>query len=202
MAEKYTTDPILIGEGRLSFVYAFERAKDENGKESKYETTLLLPPGFNTAPLLAMLWDAWHLRWTKDQKKWPVGATVRTPDKVIRDCRERAKYTGYEEGWHFVSARTDYEPLVRDRTRAKVMEQDGKMRFPRLGKNDSDEVYAGRWAHISANAYTFQNKTTGVTLGLEGILLGRHDTRFAGGGSRADKSFDDVAEEITESALD
>lgn len=159
MAEKYTTDPILIGEGRLSFVYAFERAKDENGKETKFETTLLLPPGYNAQPIKDMLWEAWHLRWGKDRSKWPVGKTIRTPDDVIRDCRERAKYAGYEEGWHFISARSDYAPLVRDRTRAKVMDTDGKMKFPRVLEAEKDEVYAGRWAHISANAYSFVNKT-------------------------------------------
>lgn len=201
MAEKYTTEPILIGEGRLSFVFAFTKAKDENGKETKYETTLLLPPGYNVQPIKDMLWQAWHLRWGKDQSKWPVGKTVRTPDDVIRDCRERSKYAGYEAGWHFISARSDYMPLVRDRTRAKVMDE-GALKFPRLTEADADQVYPGRWAHISANAYTFVNKTTGVTLGLEGILLGRHGDRLAGGGSRADKNFDDVAEEMGESPMD
>lgn len=205
MAQKYTTDPILVGEGKLSFVYAFERAKDQRtGKETKYETALLLPPGYDTKPLLDMMWEAWFLRFGKDQAKWPKGNRlnpVRMPEDVIRPCEERSKYAGYLPGWKFFGARSDYSPKVRDRTRAKVFEADGVARFPLVTPEETALVYPGRWAHLSVNAFTYQNESTGVSLGLEGILLGRNDTRLAGGGSRADTTFDQVAEEMVEDPM-
>lgn len=191
MSENKSTDAILVGPGRLSFPSIFERAKDQVTKaETKYEVTLLLPPDTDLGPLKAMLKQAWINKFGADPKKWPVGPTVRKPENVIRSAAERPKHFGDFEGWHFISARTDYEPVVRDQTKDKVYEQDGKQRFPRVGAEQADLVYAGRWARIIVNAYAYQNKTTGVSLGLEGLLLGRNDTRLAGGGSRADSVVD------------
>jgi hypothetical protein len=207
MAENKSTDAILVGPGRLSFPSIFERAKDQQTKqETKYEVTLLLPPDTDLAPLKAMLQEAWVNRFGKDPKKWPTGPTVRKPENVIRSCAERPKHFGEFEGWSFISARTDYEPLVRDQTKEKIYEQDGKQRFPRVTADQADLVYAGRWARIVVNAYAYVNKTTGVSLGLEGVFLGRNDTRLAGGGSRADAVADDydgLAQEMEEeTALD
>jgi hypothetical protein len=165
--------------------------------------TLLLPPDYDTKPILDMLWQAWHLRWGKDEKKWPVGSRVnplRMPEDVIRDAGEKTKFAGYLPGWKFISARSDYMPVVRDRTQPRQME-DGQLRFPILPVERKDECYAGRWAYISANAYSYANKTTGVSLGLDGILLGRNDARLSGGGSRSNKSFDDIAEELVEDPM-
>jgi hypothetical protein len=222
MADKSSTDAILfpaplpkgttpgahnLGWGRISFPFVFERAKDKVSKQdTKYEVCLLCPPGTDFAPLRAILLDAMERRFGKDQKKWPTGPNARRPEDVIRPCEERPKHFGDFPGWHFISARTDYAPLVRDQTKEPVYEQDGKRRFPRVTAEQADLVYAGRWARLAVNAYAFTTIKQGVSLGLEGVWLGKNDTRLAGGGSRADSvadNLDDLAQEMEEeTALD
>jgi hypothetical protein len=200
MADKYSTQPIRIGEGRLAFVSVFDKAKNrETGLETRYETTLLLPPGYNTQPILDMLWEAWEMRWTKDKKKWPVGTRLnplRMPEDVIRSCEEKAKFAGYLPGWHFITAGSQqYKPTVLDRTQP----YDTRLKsFPVLTDDRKAECYAGRWAFISANAYTYINQSTGVTLGLSALLLGKNDEPLAGGGGAGTRAFDDIAEEVIE----
>jgi hypothetical protein len=171
---------VRIGPCRLSFPSLLKPKANDQGV-LKYETTCLLPPGYDTAPLLAALWHAWHEKFGKDQKKWPKGPTVRTPDKVIRDCSEKPHLAGYEEGWSFVSLRSDGAPEVVDRDGAAVL--------------DFKEVYPGRWAYVTGNAYIYSKPTTGATFGLNNVMLRKHDTSFGGSGPKASTEFDDIADE-------
>ncbi|WKV16946.1 hypothetical protein [Microcystis phage MJing1] len=186
--KKPATKSVKVGPGRLSFPALLEPEENDQGK-LKYGTTILLPPDYDTKPLLDELWRAWKEKFGQDPKKWPKGSTVRTPDKVIRDASEKPHLAGYEEGWSFISARADNKPGVVDAMVRPVTEK--------------REVYPGRWAYITVNAYCYTKPTTGVTFGLNNVQLLRDDTPFGGAAPKAETEFDTVAEEMEqESALD
>lgn len=172
--------------GRLSFPSLLEGKEMEPGK-IKYEVTILLPPETDLAPYRREMERVWIENFGNDPKKWPKGPSVRTPDKVIRDCTEKA-YSGYEEGWHFIALRSNKAPQVVGPQRGP----DG--RFALI--TDTSEVYPGRWANVTGSAYCYTFPTTGITWGLNNVQLLKHDTPFGGVGPRAENEFEDVAEEM------
>lgn len=174
---------VKVGGCRLSFPSLLKPKANDQGA-LKYEVTCLLPPTFDVAPLEAALWAAWHEKFGTNKAKWPKGPTVRTPDRVVRDCTEKSHLKGYEEGWRFITLRGDNAPEVVDRDRAPV--------------TDPKEIYPGRWANVTGNAYVYLKPTTGVTFGLNNVQLLRHGESFGGSGPRADSEFDVIAEDSEE----
>ena len=187
MADKKKFDGklLLSPAGRLSFCSLFEARETDLG--DKFETNVIVPPGpkgvdsLELKAIRAELQRAMEFEFGTDPKKWPKNA--RTPDDVIRDAADNAKFKGYEEGWVYFSARcnADSPPQVVDAVRQEV--------------KDEKEVYPGRWARLAVRAYPYDNKSKGVSLALVHVQLLRHDDRLAGPPAAKD-IFDDMAEEI------
>lgn len=170
---------VVAGPGRLSFPFVFEPQVTENGE--KYSVTLLLPPGFDTKPLLAALNDCAREAWGPDRAKWPKKA--RLPEDVIRDATEKT-LAGYEEGWKFISASSKQKPGVVDANKDDV--------------TDSEAVYAGRWGRINVTPYAYAAKgNVGVSFGLNSLQILKNDTSFGGRGN-AKNDFDAWAEDMEE----
>lgn len=167
---------VLVGPGRLSYPHLFQPQKQDDGSE-KYSTVLLLPPDADLAPLRKALQNAWTDKFGTDQAKWPKKA--RKPDDVLADAEE--KYGPDFAGWTAVSARSSDEPGVVDPARIKV--------------TDKRETYPGRWARMTCAAFGYDNKTKGVTLGLNNVQLLKHDTPIAGK-ARAEDDFDDYVDDM------
>lgn len=182
MAQSNQADPattkIIIGPGRLSFPYLFEARETENGE--RYMTSLLLPPDYNLKPILAALNAAAVAGFGKDRAKWPKG--MRKPEDVIREAAEKSQFEGYEEGWHFIGANATQQPGIVNGMREDV--------------SDPRQVYPGRWAKISCNAFWYKNKTAGVSLGLNNVQLLKNDNTF--GRTSAKNDFDDEVEDMEE----
>lgn len=180
MSDKTELTRVKVGPGRLSFPYIFEMQNSEGGP--KFGTTILLPPDYDTKPIIAALTAAAEAAWGKDKAKWPKQA--RKPEDVIRDCEEKSQFEGYAPGWKFISlsAGPKSPPGVVDALREEV--------------TDPKEVYPGRWARLSANAYAYKNKTVGVTLGLNNVQLLRNDNSFGRASAKSD--FDDYVEDSDE----
>lgn len=175
MAEK-----LIIGPGRLSFPALFEPARNQDGSPGdKYQLTILLPPDYDTAPLVKALADAAVEKWGADKSKWPKG--LRGPKEVIRDAADKSHLAGYADGWKFISLKSKNKPGIVDAMKADV--------------TDPREVYAGRWARVSARAYAYDNVLKGVGFALGNVQLLQHDAPFSGGG-RAQDDFDAVAESL------
>lgn len=187
-----TPTKLLIGPGRLSFPHLLEPQEGDNGP--RFSVAILLPPTTDLAPLKAALAQAWTDKFGVDKAKWPKGDTVNTPDKVIKladnvyDTSGDLRYPGFE-GWYVVNAgcSADYPPEVVDANTDPV--------------TDKRQIYAGRWARISVNAYGYRNKKTGVTFGLNNAQLLKHDKALAGK-APARNDFDVVAEEMAVDAED
>lgn len=182
MSQSTKPDPettrVRIGPGRLSFPFLFEPRDTENGP--KYMTSLLLPPDYDVQPILTALTNAAIAGFGSDRSKWPKG--MRKPADCIRDCEEKEKFEGYLPGWKFISANAKEAPGIVSAMREDI--------------TDPKQVYPGRWAKISCNAFWFKNKTTGVSLGLNNVQLLRNDGTF--GRTSAKSDFDDEVETMEE----
>lgn len=169
--------PVLrVGPGRLAFPHLLEKFSQDNSPP-KYSTVLLLPPGYDIAPIRKALTDLCVATWGP-REKWPAGA--RYPDAVIRDCEEKPRLAGYEPGWKFISCSSDQQPAVVDGMREDV--------------TDAREVYGGRWANVTMRPFCYDNRSVGVSLGLNNVQLLKKDTAF--GRTSAKQDFDDVYEPV------
>lgn len=169
---------LTIGPARLSFPALLKPMSAEMG--GKYGVTLLLPPDYDTKPLFKALEDAAVEKWGPDKAKWPKG-NFNGPKSVIRDAADKSHLAGYEPGWKFVSLKSKNPVGIVNGALDKV--------------TDEKEVYAGRWARVTARAYAYDNVLKGVGFGLGNVQLLKHDTAFSGAG-RAEDDFDAYAEEL------
>lgn len=190
-AAEVTNTKLMVGPGRLSYPHLLEAQETENGP--RFSCSLLLPPTYDVGPIKAALRAAWVKKFGADQSKWPKGDSVRTVEKVIKkaeDCfrqEDGSRLYGPEfDGWFVVPASCNaaYPPEVVDGNTDSV--------------TDKREVYPGRWARATVNAFGYANRTRGVTLGLNNVQVLKHDTPL-GGKARAKSEFDVVAEEMAES---
>lgn len=168
---------LVIGPGRLSFPALFQPQRAEFG--GKYAVTLLLPPDYDTKPLVKAMEEAAVEKWGADKSKWP--KPFWGPKQVIRDCSEKAGLAGYEAGWKFIGLKSKTQPGVVNASLEKV--------------TDEKEAYAGRWIRVTAKAYAYDTVTKGVGLGLQNVQLLKHDAAFSGAG-RPQDDFDAMAEDL------
>jgi hypothetical protein len=167
--------PVLrIGPGRLAFPNLFEPKASNDGGDEKYETTLLLPADYDVAFILKALTDVCVVAWGPDRARWP--STARKPEQVVRSCNEKQHLAGYERDWHFITCRSGEPPSIVGWDKSPVTSE--------------REVYGGRWANITARPYCYNNRTIGVSLGLNNVQLLQNDNKFAR--TSADQDFDVV----------
>lgn len=168
---------LIIGPGRLSFPALFQPMSADMG--GKYGMTLLLPPDYDTKPLVSALDEAAVKKWGEDKSKWP--KKMNGPKQVIRDAVEKAHLAGYEAGWKFIALKSQTKPNVVGPDLSDIL--------------DASEAYAGRWVRVSARAYAYDNVLKGVGFGLQNVQLLKHDDKFGGSGP-AKNDFDPIAEEV------
>jgi hypothetical protein len=152
----------------------------EVGQPEKYSCTILLPPGHEGLALLeAALEAAAIARWGR-KSEWPRLLKGITRDPVIKDVADYPKIGIREPGWSLVRASSLEPPGIVD---AKLVE---------VAKPDlRSEVYSGRWAAVSVNAFAYDRPTgPGVSLGLGNIQLLKHDTRLGAPRMKPGEEFD------------
>lgn len=176
---------------RMSFPHILKARAAEEGGKPRFELTMLLPPGTDLAPFKTALRAAMTEKHGDDPKKWP--RLKRKPDDVIRDF---AKYNAEEAktslpgdwtGWTMIrtAAPEDRPPGVVGSTKGG----DGK--FPII--TDSREVYGGRWARATVEAYFYSRKDgSGVTFALVNVQLLKHDVSFGNGVTKPEDDFDNA----------
>lgn len=189
-ARKVRTPPF-----RLSFPWILTPKEDkgDDGKPKKtYQLSMLLPPGADLKPFKAALRAAMAEKFGDDSKKWP--NLRHKPDDVIRDFGQynagaKKPLAGDWTGWTLVRANApeSYPPGVVGATKGP----DGK--FPAV--RDAREVYGGRWARATIEAFHFAHKGGGVTFGLKNVQLLKHDTNFSGAVTAPEDDFDNASEE-------
>lgn len=157
-----------------------------------YQNPMLFPPGTDPTPFRAALKAAMIEKFGEDSNKWP--DLRHKPSDVIRDfgrlnAQKKKPLAGDWAGWTLIGANSDekHPPGVV----GPVKGPDGK--FPVV--KDPREVYGGRWARASIDAFYFSVKGGGVTFGLKNVQLLKHDTHFSGAVSAPESDFDNASEE-------
>jgi hypothetical protein len=153
------------------------------GQPEKYSVTLLLPPGHaGIERIEAALHAAAGQRWGK-RSEWPRPLRGISRDPVIKDCADYLKIGIREAGWSFVRASSTEPPGIVDHAVQELNKADLRR-----------EVYSGRWATVSVNAFAYEQMTgAGVSLGLGNIQLLKHDTRLGAARPKPGEEFDPTA---------
>jgi hypothetical protein len=159
---------IITPKCRLSFVHLIspnENSKTKKGAP-KYQVSLLIPPKTDLTLMKKSAAAAAKEKWGGDMPK-----KLKTP---FLDAGEY-DYEGYEKGWTLIRASTTRKPQIVNARNQPV-------------GDDHAEIYSGRWACVSLNAYGYDTDgNKGVSFGLQNVQLLDHDTPFAGGASAEDE---------------
>lgn len=191
---KFRTEPF-----RLSFPSLPPMKPRKNAKSGKeqFELTALCPPqtaAIERAKAMKAFEAAMEEKFG-DKSKWP--KLKRKPTDVLRDFEEynsdgEKPLPGDWKGWLMfrANATTKYPPNVV----GPVKGPDGK--FPVI--TDEREVYGGRWARATIEAlyYDHEEGGKGVTLSVVNVQLLKHDKKFGGSVTAAEKDFDDATPEM------
>lgn len=172
---------------RMSFPSLITPRKDElTGKES-FEVTMLLPPGTDLKPFKTALINAMVEKFGPNEKTWP--RIKRKPDAIIVDfdaanSAANKPLPGDWAGWTKISARCPGDKTLR--IVGNVRDRSGDYAVI----TDNNEVYGGRWARAEVQAFYYSVNGGGLSFGLRGVQLGKHDTPF--GGASVTKWDDDL----------
>jgi len=141
----------------------------------------LIPPTVDLKALRHALKSAAVDKFGPDEAKWP--KKMRRPEDVIKKCADSDHYQADEfTGWHYVNCSTKEPPGIVDAALKPITER--------------REVYPGRWANISVNAYGYDTSgNKGVTLGLNNVQLLKHAAPLGGATPRPQDDFEAVAVE-------
>lgn len=172
---------VVTGPVRISFPHLFEPWSSDENQEKKYSCMILIPKDDQetvdkilAAQKAALEAGKQSVFKGKIPKVWK--DTFRDGDEE-KDTDEYPEYAGH----YFMSINSKRKPGVVDRALNPI--------------TDSDEVYSGCYVRVAMNAYAYSNQSTGITFGLENVMLWKDGERLAGGGRKAEDDFADIAEE-------
>lgn len=179
---------IKLSNVRLAFPVLFE-AKTVNGEgKPAFSASFLLDPA---DPQVKTLNDAIE---QVAKEKWGAKADailkqMRAQDKVcLHDGDLKSNYDGFP-GYLYVSSRGATRPLVIDKDKTPLSEQDGR-------------PYAGCYVNASVELWSQDNNYgKRVNASLRGVQFFRDGDAFAGGGAASEDEFDDIAEGADAAAL-
>jgi hypothetical protein len=186
---------------RMSFpiLPPMEPRRDEQSGRQTYGLMMLFPPPFDRKPFEVALKAAMIVKHGDEPKKWP--RMKRNVDDVIQDFEKynanaKTVLSGNWKGWWFINANAraggDNPPPA---VVGPLLGPDGK--FPVI--TDRREIYGGRWARASIDAYYFVapgGLNNGLTFGLSIVQLLKPDTRFGYTRPTAEQDFDEVHGEM------
>lgn len=169
---------------RLAFPTLFE-AKTVNGEgKPAFSASLLLDPADPQVKTINQAIEA------VAKEKWGAKADailkqMRAQDKVaLHDGDLKSNYDGFP-GNLYVSARSYTRPLVIDKDKSPLAEQDGK-------------PYAGCYVNASIELWTQDNNYgKRVNASLRGIQFLKDGDAFAGGGAASEDEFEEITEGAT-----
>lgn len=177
-AKKSSPTKVVTGKVRLSYANVWEPRAQEEGKEPKYSTAILIPKT-DTATVAKINAAVEFLK--KDpgaQAKWAVksAAALQALKTPLRDGDiDRADDPNYKGMW-FLNANSKNKPGIVDAMVNPIL--------------DREEVYSGCFARVSINFYAYnESGNKGIGAGLQNIQKVGDGERLAGG-SRAEDDFE------------
>jgi len=171
---------IITCQGRMMYPSFFKpnmMKGETDPSKAKYQGTLIFPKGFDLKLLIAAVEAAAVDRWTDKYKEY---FNIKKP---FGKASEQAKMSGTAEDYPiFIRTSSRERPEVRSPSNGLITEE------------QSEEVYAGRWARFSVSPYAYDHPTggKGVSIGLHSVQLLDHDERLAGARAPAEDEFSAV----------
>lgn len=169
---------------RLAFPALFEpKTVNGEGKPAFSAALLIDPVDPQVKALNAAIESVAKDKW--GAKAEAILKTMRATDKVaLHDGDLKSAYDGFP-GNLYVSARAYTRPLVIDKDKSPLAEQDGK-------------PYAGCYVNASIELWAQDNNYgKRVNASLRGIQFFRDGDAFAGGGAASEEEFDEISEGAT-----
>ena len=177
---------IVLRNVRLSYEHIFNPSKfDETQERAKYSATLIIPKNHPDLPALKKaLTEAGAEKFPTafTGGAWPRGYSCALKDAdndTDREgtplCEKNPEYTGC----YVLRADSTSRPIVLDRRKAAVTEEDGL-------------IYSGCYINVSMSAagFEFGKMTKGVKCYLNGVQFVKDDERFGGDASSDFDSLD------------
>lgn len=164
----------LTGPVRLSWTKQLFEARKDDGGSDKYGCAILFPLGVDLTALAQAVQQTAAV--TFPANMGPQGfnwAGLKTP---FHDQAEKmSQYSGYMGGAIFFNTSSKFKPVIVDARMNPIVEE--------------SRVYPGVWALAAVNPYGFNNKTKGVGLGLQSLMIIADDDNV-GKGAAANPSQD------------
>jgi hypothetical protein len=147
---------------RLSFPALFEPKPVSKSKPNdlKYQAAILIPKSVSLKPFVDCVKAAMKEMWG-EQVKLPARSNP------IKSCDDK-ELSGYEDGWHYINAKSGYAPGVVDQRLQDII--------------DPDAIYPGCWCrfHLQAFAWDHPEGGRGVSFSLQSVQKVRDDDRLDG----------------------
>jgi hypothetical protein len=171
---------IVTPKGRMLYPGLFHKSLpkgETDEKKASYQLTLIFPKIADMSILTKAVNDAAAAKWGAP----PAGGYKFKWKKPFLDVKEQPR---------FAELADDYPVMLRAGNKEKPAIVFASL-APCLAE---EEVYGGRWATMSLNAYAWEHPTggKGVSLGLNHVMLLDHDEPMGGGRVRVEDTFEAV----------
>ena len=167
---------ILLRDVRLAFPSLWKATAPATGGEAAFSASFILPKDHKQyGDLVKALKETAKEKW--GAKSDTVYKALEAADKLcLHNGDTKAEYSGFE-GNFYVSARNATRPLVIDKDKSPLTEQDGK-------------PYAGCYVNASVEFFAYDNTGKGVSASLGGVQFVKDGDAFAGGKAASEDDFD------------
>lgn len=169
---------VQLSNVRLAFPDLFT-AKSVQGSDPAYSASFLLPPDH---PSVKVIRDAMEqVGKEKWGAKWPnIKKTLEAKDKTcLHDGDLKNNYSGFA-GNLFLSARNKVRPLVINRDKSPITQEDGI-------------IYAGCYVNANIDIWAMDNDYgQRISASLNGVQYVRKGEAFGGGSAASSDDFDDL----------
>lgn len=162
-------DPMLVvtGRCRIAFPSLFEKTPRAKGMNDKlaYQAVALIPPEHDLKPFQEAMKAAAMAKWGQ------VPSDLNRDKLALKPCSSKAnKPAGYEDGWHFVNAASQYQP--------QVLDVDGS----EIESIQAGKIYGGCYCRFILTAYAWDNiGGKGVSFSLDAVQFLEDGERIGGG---------------------
>lgn len=185
---------------RCSYVAVFSPSKKPNSDDTQYTVCAMVPKSDEKLVKQVMAAQTAAMKDGIEKGKF-TAAQVKSPTfkKIVRDGD--AAYEAEERGEEFKGMLFFSCNRGSDRGAPSVVKRDPTTKEI-VDITDKEEFYSGAWAALDINFYPYNaGGSKGVAVGLNNVMLYKHDDRLDGR-SVAKKAFADTEDELDEVAID
>lgn len=173
---------VRTAKGRLSYANLLKPSlvKGETDQEkARYSTSLLFNTKADLGELIKLVDEAAKEKWGADYAN---KFRIKKPFLKVEDYPKMSDL-----------AESGFTVMIRVSSKTKP-----EIRLANKMPATEGDVYSGRWALITVNAFCYDHPTggKGVSLGLQNVQLLDHDERLGGGRGSADDQFENLGEDV------